>query len=73
MRSVDEPLQSVGTAIWFVHRKQRHAIVTPSMIAVEGRNGHQFNMSDAKIAQVFKLCDRGIEGALCRECSECSS
>ena len=68
--SIDESLQSVGTAIRFVHGKKRNAVVAPSMIAIEGRNGHQFHMGDTEIAQVFKLCDRGIKSAFRRECSQ---
>ncbi len=68
--SVDEPLQSIGPAIRFVYGKESHAVVAPSMIAIEGRYGHQFYMGDTKIAKVFELRDRGIKGTLLGKCSQ---
>ena len=35
MRSIDETLQCVGTAIGLVHRKESDAVITPSVIAIE--------------------------------------
>src|SRR6478752_5236383 len=64
VRSIDEPLQSVRTAIGLVHSIKRNAVITPSVIAIERRNGHQFNMSDAEAPQVFEPRNYGVKSAL---------
>ena len=70
MRSVDESLQSIGPAIRFVYGKESHAVVAPSVIAIEGRYGHQFYVGDTKITKVFELRDRGIQRCPLGKCSQ---
>ena len=64
VRSIDEPLQCVRTAVGLVHSIERNTVITPSVIAIERCNGHQFNMSDAELSQIFKLRNCGVKSAL---------
>ena len=70
VRRIDESLQRVGAAVGFVHRKERYTVITPAVIAVEGRNRHEFNMGDAKFTQIFQFRNCRIQGAFGCECAE---
>ena len=60
----------IGAAVGFVHRKERHTVITPAVIAVEGRDRHEFNMGDAKVTQIIQFCNCRIQSAFGRECAE---
>src|ERR1700730_12193585 len=67
MAGVDEPLESRRAAIPGVGRVEMDAIITPVAGPGKGCNRHNFESSDAQLAQVGKPADRAVECALGRK------
>src|SRR5690606_23454947 len=65
MASIDQALESFGSAISVMRRIQCHTIITPAMTARKFRHRHEFHMSNAKLAQMIEASNRRIKGA-CR-------
>src|ERR1035441_2080919 len=67
MGGIYESLEAVGAAIPLLNSKERYAVVSPAMIAGERCYGHQLDMSYAKINQMIKLANDGVECSFRRE------
>ena len=70
VRLVDEMSQVVGSPIQTRRRKKIHAIVTPSKISGEIRNGHDFDHADANARQLRQLFGGGPPASFRRECAD---
>jgi len=55
VRCIDEPLKSGRTAVRLVHRIQSHAVVAPTAIAGERRDGHELDHLHPAGGQIFEM------------------
>ena len=67
MRRIHKPLQRIRTTIRLVHGKQRHAVITPAMIAGERGYRHQFHMRYTKVHQIIQPGNGRIQRSFGRE------
>src|SRR5215469_9873719 len=61
VRSIHKPFQRLRAAVGLVNSKEGNTVITPSVIACEGRHRHQFDMRNVKISQVAKLLNSRIQ------------
>ncbi len=60
---VDETLQGIGATVGFVHRVPEHAVVAPSVGAVERVERHEFDELDTEVHEFVETVDRRVECA----------
>ncbi|COV66511.1 Uncharacterised protein [Mycobacterium tuberculosis] len=63
MACVDEPDQTVGAAVGFVHAVPQHTVISPTAGSGKGIDRHQLDEVDSEIDQVIQLFDGGVERA----------
>ena len=68
--SVHKTLERVGPAIRLMHGEECDAVISPAVIAGEGRDGHQFHMRDSHANQVIQFCNSRIERAFGSPCAD---
>lgn len=55
MACVDEPDQTVGAAVGFVHAVPQHTVISPTAGSGKGIDRHQLDEVDSEIDQVIQL------------------